>query len=224
MSASAANALLKTLEEPRTGSYIILITSMSASLLPTVRSRCQTVRFGALSDETVVDLLEQKGHSREEALLISAICKGSMKKAAEYNGEDFARRIKMVSALLEGAMEKTPQKALEVAELLRQDREEAFAVLELLLFVLEEIMWQRADYDNVSVDVSSSLLARLPSDIAVSGQRGSVILTANHMAAVNKAIVSMRRNNMNSQLAIEGLIMAMRGRSADDGWMRIGVK
>ena len=46
MNDAASNALLKTLEEPPSTSHIILISSRADSLLATIRSRCQTIRFG----------------------------------------------------------------------------------------------------------------------------------------------------------------------------------
>ena len=45
----AQNALLKTLEEPPPASVFVLITSRPDVLLPTVRSRCQRLRFGPLT-------------------------------------------------------------------------------------------------------------------------------------------------------------------------------
>ena len=47
------NALLKTLEEPTEGTYLILVTSSEHRLLPTIRSRCQRVAFGPLDDAAV---------------------------------------------------------------------------------------------------------------------------------------------------------------------------
>jgi DNA polymerase III subunit delta' len=49
LSTAAANALLKTLEEPLRRTYFVLITARSAAMLPTVRSRTLTVRFRALA-------------------------------------------------------------------------------------------------------------------------------------------------------------------------------
>ncbi|MBA2919360.1 DNA polymerase III subunit delta' [Sphingomonas sp. MAH-20] len=48
---SAANALLKSLEEPPAGTVFFLVSHMPGRLLPTIRSRCRTLRFGPLSDE-----------------------------------------------------------------------------------------------------------------------------------------------------------------------------
>ena len=47
------NALLKTLEEPSPGTYIVLVTTHEDELLPTIRSRCQRVPFGRLDDAVI---------------------------------------------------------------------------------------------------------------------------------------------------------------------------
>lgn len=53
----AANSLLKTLEEPPPRSVFFLVSGSFARLLPTIRSRCQVVRFGPLSDDEVARVL-----------------------------------------------------------------------------------------------------------------------------------------------------------------------
>src|SRR5438876_275216 len=53
----AQEALLKTLEEPPPASVFVLITSRPDVLLPTLRSRCQRLRFGPLSAADVADVL-----------------------------------------------------------------------------------------------------------------------------------------------------------------------
>ena len=55
----SANALLKVLEEPPRTSHIILITSRPAMLLPTIRSRCQMIRFSPLGVEEIEHHLTQ---------------------------------------------------------------------------------------------------------------------------------------------------------------------
>src|SRR6185503_15412348 len=58
---NSANALLKVLEEPPHTAHIILITSRPAMLLPTIRSRCQMIRFSPLSAEEIErHLIESK--------------------------------------------------------------------------------------------------------------------------------------------------------------------
>ena len=57
MSQSAANAMLKTLEEPPAGALIVLLSSRPHGVLMTVRSRCQSLRFGQVDDATITTFL-----------------------------------------------------------------------------------------------------------------------------------------------------------------------
>jgi DNA polymerase III subunit delta' len=61
MNPPAQNALLKTLEEPAGRTLLILITDQIGQILPTIRSRCQTIRFGQLSETTVERELKARG-------------------------------------------------------------------------------------------------------------------------------------------------------------------
>ncbi len=54
-----ANALLKSLEEPPVGTYFLLVSHASDRLLPTVRSRCQLLRFDPLSDDAMAAALRE---------------------------------------------------------------------------------------------------------------------------------------------------------------------
>ena len=61
LTAGAQNAMLKTLEEPAGRTLVILNTDAPDQLLQTIRSRCQTVRFGEMSTATVVAELKRRG-------------------------------------------------------------------------------------------------------------------------------------------------------------------
>ena len=70
MTAPAANALLKTLEEPTERTRLILVTDQAHLLLETIRSRCQLLRAGALPHEDVLELLDElvaRGELGEQA-------------------------------------------------------------------------------------------------------------------------------------------------------------
>jgi DNA polymerase-3 subunit delta' len=93
----AANAMLKTLEEPPANSIIILITSRPAELLPTILSRCQRVNFRPLPEETVLNVLINtfgEGElATEEAATIARFSGGSLARALEVvRGGEQARR------------------------------------------------------------------------------------------------------------------------------------
>ena len=61
MQPAAANALLKTLEEPSPDTVLILLTSAPQEILPTIASRCSLLRFQLLAEKEIVSLLSARG-------------------------------------------------------------------------------------------------------------------------------------------------------------------
>ncbi len=84
MGVAAQNHFLKTLEEPPGNSLFILVTEYPGILLPTIRSRCQRVRFGMLKPKTVLELLlRERDLPRELAESIAALAQGQMARALD---------------------------------------------------------------------------------------------------------------------------------------------
>ncbi len=77
----AANKMLKTLEEPPSYAHLILVTERLAEVLPTIRSRCQLVRFDAPSEQQVAAELEALGESAETALACARLSLGDAVRA-----------------------------------------------------------------------------------------------------------------------------------------------
>ena len=88
MNASSANALLKVLEEPPSRAVLFLISHRPARLLPTIRSRCRTLRFDPLSPEDLSQALAEAGHEAEPAL--AELSGGSVGEAIRLAQEDGA--------------------------------------------------------------------------------------------------------------------------------------
>lgn len=65
LSEEAANAFLKTLEEPPPRSVLILLGTSPELQLPTIVSRCQVIRFPPLPEATVVQVLRQAGQEKD---------------------------------------------------------------------------------------------------------------------------------------------------------------
>ncbi len=80
-----ANALLKTLEEPPPRSVLILVGTSPAKQLPTIRSRCQLIRFRPLPSDVVAGLMISQGivENPAEAQRLASHCEGSLRRAAE---------------------------------------------------------------------------------------------------------------------------------------------
>jgi DNA polymerase III subunit delta' len=92
MERNAANALLKSLEEPPVGTYFLLVSHAGDRLLPTIRSRCQILRFDRLADGQVKGILKQllSEVSEEELVSLVAAGEGSPGQALEFAGLDVA--------------------------------------------------------------------------------------------------------------------------------------
>jgi len=90
LNAEGANALLKTLEEPPPRSVLILIGTSPAKQLPTIRSRCQLVRFRALPLDVVAELLISRGLVTDpnEAKRLAQYSEGSIERAMELTNAD----------------------------------------------------------------------------------------------------------------------------------------
>lgn len=140
MTAEAANALLKMLEEPPENTYFILTTDNEEALLPTIRSRCQQLRFGKLPIADIeVGLRKQGQYSEEQIRTAARLAGGSMRRALELLETDLtALRNEAVQFLR--SIFKTPGKgALYVQELVQKyDKAVIRQMLENLLYWLRD--------------------------------------------------------------------------------------
>lgn len=85
LNAEGANSLLKTLEEPPPRSVLILIGTSPAKQLPTIRSRCQLIRFRPLPVEMVAELLVSQGlvSDPSAAKRLARYSEGSLQRALD---------------------------------------------------------------------------------------------------------------------------------------------
>jgi DNA polymerase-3 subunit delta' len=89
MNANAANALLKNLEEPPSRTLFMLISHAAGGLLPTIRSRCQTVRLNGLAADDLARVLAGFDMAVTDAESLAARAGGSVREAillSEYGG------------------------------------------------------------------------------------------------------------------------------------------
>ncbi|MCD7061010.1 AAA family ATPase [Pelagibacterium xiamenense] len=82
---SSANALLKTLEEPPAETVFIVISHRPGGLLPTIRSRCQTLGLRPLSDADVAGILRRArpGLSEDDLARATTLAKGRPRRGFE---------------------------------------------------------------------------------------------------------------------------------------------
>ncbi len=88
MNNSAANKLLKLIEEPPAKTVFILITEEEEQIIQTIRSRCQVLHFPPLAEEVIAEGLVEKGLTKEEALRIAHESDGNFNKALDLMNKD----------------------------------------------------------------------------------------------------------------------------------------
>lgn len=89
---SGANALLKSLEEPPQGTIFLLVSHSPGRLLPTIRSRCRSLRFAGLDDREMLQILRARLPKLDEGELGALVSagQGSPGKALGFVGLDIA--------------------------------------------------------------------------------------------------------------------------------------
>jgi DNA polymerase-3 subunit delta' len=118
LQSEAQNALLKTLEEPPPASVFVLVTSRPDVLLPTVRSRCQRLRFGPLSAVDVAGVLvRDHGFTPADAQAAAAASDGSVGGALDEGADDVLEAREAAAKLLQGvAVSSDPRRRLDGAK------------------------------------------------------------------------------------------------------------
>jgi len=81
---SSQNALLKSLEEPPEYCCIILICTRPELLLPTISSRCQTIRFVPVAEELITEKLQEKDAGEKSAVYFARLAQGSLGQALKW--------------------------------------------------------------------------------------------------------------------------------------------
>jgi DNA polymerase-3 subunit delta' len=84
LNASSQNALLKVLEEPPQYCTIILLCTRLEKLLPTIKSRCQIIRFGPVEEGRIISHLTGMGLGREQAVFFARLAQGSLGMACQW--------------------------------------------------------------------------------------------------------------------------------------------
>ncbi|HVK38397.1 MAG TPA: DNA polymerase III subunit delta' [Candidatus Kapabacteria bacterium] len=109
MGNEAANAFLKTLEEPASRVVLILTSSSRERLLPTILSRCQEVRFESLNESEIAEaLVERHKSDRTSAALLAKLSGGSYSRAVEMMSGDLAQVRFDVITFLRAALKRSP--------------------------------------------------------------------------------------------------------------------
>ncbi|CUS81128.1 DNA polymerase-3 subunit delta' [Candidatus Kryptonium thompsonii] len=191
MTEQAANAFLKTLEEPTPKTVIILTTSNKDRLLPTITSRCQLVRFSYLSDDEIAKaLVDRYGLSEARARLVARLANGSFGKAIELldvTVED--KRIRPIDFLATIASGKIVKLLIEIEKIVTDyERSEIENFLQVILTWFRDALMVKVGMVDKVININ--MLERLKKFVANYGE----FEYQNAISLVEKAIEQVEKN------------------------------
>ena len=204
MNAAAANALLKTLEEPSAGNILLLTSARPHALPMTILSRCQHLRFSPLACEEVERYLREKeGLDAGAAAVVAASAGGSIGKALEMNREDYMTLRNVILDDLSSDNADDPLQRLAFAGRFGTEREEILERLRILAtcyrdaLVFSETKEQERLIFQDRIDVIRTVAARL--------SKGDFL----HNIAAIEAAVGAIDKNANKTLTLETMAIKL---------------
>jgi len=207
MADPSANALLKTLEEPPPTSHLFLITSQPDSLLPTIRSRCQMLRFAPIATAEIEKfLIEDRAFTHDEARLAARLARGSIGRALGMNVGQFRKRREKMLSVVEDVLRSGDIAALfhRSEELNDAKNKDDFEEnIDVLQSVIHDI-WATSLTSEPARIVNSDLAVEL-GDLAQRAVRADLALWLAEIDA-------MRENftvNINRKVATDALFVSM---------------
>jgi DNA polymerase III subunit delta' len=206
MHAESQNALLKTLEEPPGQAVIVLVASRPHVLLPTVRSRCFQIGFGAIPPDELARGLVSRGMPADEAKARAALAEGRPGRAMSLDLPALAKRRDQVLAALQ-ALAESPRAAAQLgdyAELLlgesEADLSEGFDLVMALLRDAARIASGRGTILHADLSRRVEALSR-----SLGAER------ATELVALVDRVRQDLRLNINKTLACETILAAVAG-------------
>ena len=149
MTVEAQNALLKTLEEPPKYAIIILITDNKESLLDTIKSRCEIIKFTPIPMQEVASYLTMNGIDSKRASLLANFSRGSMKKAIELSeSEEFHLMREEVQKYVETFLNGNLIEIMDIQSSIEKYKDQITNVLDLLINYFRDIMMVKENVDN----------------------------------------------------------------------------
>ena len=204
MTVGAANALLKTLEEPRGDTVLLLLSSQPQRLLETIRSRCQLLLFSRQPLELVRDnLCQQLGVADAEAHVLAALSEGSFKKAFGKDRQLYLEERRLLLKTLTALSAGSILQILEFAEQLAGDKATLPDILEIFQAFYRDVLFTlhgRDASELVNLDLSEKVRR-------VAGrENASTVLVK--LDALGNARRQLDRN-LNPQLVMEVLLLRL---------------
>jgi DNA polymerase-3 subunit delta' len=204
MNSAAANALLKTLEEPAPSNILILVSSRPHQLPLTILSRCQPLRFSPLSREQIASCLtERLKMERETASVLAASAGGSIGKALKLHKDTYLKAREDILRKIAAFRKEDPIGALSLVDVLGKERGALLEGLDILRTWYRDILVYRETGETDKLFHRDCL-----KDLKVCAERMAVPDILQNIKTVSRACNAIERN-ANKQLTLETMLFRL---------------
>jgi len=192
MKKDAQNALLKTLEEPKGGTLIILISNHPEMILKTVRSRLINMKFSLASNKEIEDYLISLGASEEKAKEITLISSGQVGKAVNFYNDPL--KVNFLRESIEDIISLTKSEMYKRFEYAKKFKEENDKIVEILEIwerffrkeMMSKIFNNNSSLNNYSFDKIKEIVKE-----------------------IEKTKYLIESSNINKKMALENLLISL---------------
>ncbi len=202
--AESANAMLKTLEEPRANVHFILTSSRPDRLLQTIRSRCQRVRFQRLPPTTMLQILEEHNVPVAEREAVTGLADGradvALALAADGTGSKLLELATRIDAVVESGR---AGPAIELAESLAKRDDLPLALDSIVAF------YRDVAATALAMPASSLVFGRSAPAIQERAKTLSPERAAARADAIRRAAEAIDRN-ANAEIVLDSLLLSLR--------------
>ncbi|HBG7287196.1 ATP-binding protein [Clostridioides difficile] len=141
MTVEAQNALLKTLEEPPNYAIIILVTNNKESLLETIKSRCDIIKFSPIPIEDLKRYLINTGIEEERAQLLAIFSRGSIENALNLSqSSEFSMMREDIQQYIQIMLDKNIVEILNIPNNMEKYRGKIIALLDMMINYFRDIL------------------------------------------------------------------------------------
>jgi DNA polymerase-3 subunit delta' len=152
----AANAFLKTLEEPLPTNVFILLAGNLNLILPTIQSRCQILKFLPLSKNEIRLELKQKGVDPEKSRLLAFFSSDSLENVSEVDWQELEEKRSAMLCILERLLRQSAVEDILLDLYDRSRSRESFIayfreMVNLISVLLRDIMILMIDPENTTL-------------------------------------------------------------------------
>lgn len=166
MTVSAQNRLLKTLEEPPEYALIILLSSNVNGFLPTIKSRCQILKFKRVPAEEIASVLVNRYKvSEEEAKILATFSHGIMGNALQLmESSEFREDREEIVKIIEDLLNKDKFIALKSSEFFIEKKDKIYDYLDIILLWFRDLLVLKETNSEqllVNIDKKSTLQSHL---------------------------------------------------------------